>query len=128
MTEEYLIGELANRADVSSRTVRYYETMGLLEPYRHEEGKFRYYTDAELARLQKILRMKSSGFSLEEIRQLIDLIDGNPVEARQGKRQLLKVMEGHLQDVESKLEALTLLSSDIKSAIQQLQKYIDEQN
>jgi MerR family transcriptional regulator, thiopeptide resistance regulator len=63
----YFIGEFAARAAVTTRTLRYYDRIGLLSPAQVSEGGQRLYTDAELVKLQQILALKLLGFSLAEI-------------------------------------------------------------
>lgn len=69
------IGQLAERVGLSLRTVRYYEETGLLEPARRTDGGFRLYTDEHVARLELIKRMKPLGFTLEQMRELLDARD-----------------------------------------------------
>lgn len=69
----YQIGEVAERVELSLRTVRYYEEVGLIEPSDRTPGGFRLYTDDDVARLELIKRMKPLGFSLEEMRDLLEL-------------------------------------------------------
>lgn len=65
------IGEVAQRAGVSTRTLRYYQELGLLEP-GHSPGGIRRYTDADIARLQRIIELRSvMGFDLERIREIL---------------------------------------------------------
>jgi DNA-binding transcriptional MerR regulator len=66
------IGEVAERAKLSLRTVRYYEEMGLVSPEARTEGGFRLYSDAQVDRLLLIKRMKPLGFSVQEMRELLD--------------------------------------------------------
>lgn len=66
------IGEVAERAALSLRTVRYYEETGLLEPARRSDGGFRLYTDAHVDRLALIKRMKPLGFTVQQMRELLD--------------------------------------------------------
>ena len=66
------IGEVADRVGLSLRTVRYYEEMGLIEPEMRTEGGFRLYTDAHVDRLGLIKRMKPLGFTVQEMRELLD--------------------------------------------------------
>lgn len=66
----YLSGEFAKKANVSVRTIHYYEKMGLIHPEKIGENGYRYYGEEEFARLQRILTFKLLGFSLEEIREL----------------------------------------------------------
>lgn len=66
-TGVYTTGEFAKKANVSLRTIRYYDTQGILKPTSMSEAGYRLYTDEDFARLQKILTLKYLGFSLEEI-------------------------------------------------------------
>lgn len=69
------IGELAERTGLSLRTIRHYGDIGLLPATSRTEGGFRVYTDADLARLQRINYLKPLGFSLEEISEVVGLLD-----------------------------------------------------
>src|SRR5687768_10727535 len=71
----FQIGEAAERAELSLRTVRYYEEMGLVAPEARTRGGFRLYTDEHVHRLQLIRRMKPLGFTLQEMRELLDARD-----------------------------------------------------
>ena len=71
----FQIGEAAERAELSLRSVRYYEEMGLVAPEARTAGGFRLYTDEHVHRLQFIRRMKPLGFTLLEMRQLLDARD-----------------------------------------------------
>ncbi len=66
------IGEVADRAGLSLRTVRYYEETGLLEPAKRTDGGFRLYTGQHVDRLALIKRMKPLGFSVQQMRELLD--------------------------------------------------------
>ena len=66
----YTSGEFAKKANVSIRTVRYYDKQGLLKPAGMSSGGYRLYTDSDFAKLQKILSLKYLGFSLDEIRSI----------------------------------------------------------
>lgn len=63
----YKTGEFAKKANVSIRTIRYYDKQGLLKPSKMNESGYRLYTDDDFIKLQKILSLKYLGFSLEEI-------------------------------------------------------------
>ncbi|MCH8565214.1 MerR family transcriptional regulator [Nesterenkonia sp. LB17] len=69
------IGELAERTGLSLRTIRHYGDIGLLPATSRTEGGFRVYTEADLARLQRINYLKPLGFSLEEISEVVGLLD-----------------------------------------------------
>ena len=74
------IGEVVSRTGLSHRTLRYYEEMGLLTPSSRTDGGFRLYGEADIERLLLITPMKPLGFSIEEMRQLVDALDvlGDP--------------------------------------------------
>ncbi|HYH29228.1 MAG TPA: MerR family transcriptional regulator, partial [Pseudonocardia sp.] len=69
------IGEVAERIGLSLRTIRYYEEVGLAVPSARSEGGFRLYAEDDVERLRVIMQMKPLGFSLEEMRELLDLLD-----------------------------------------------------
>lgn len=70
------IGELAERAEMSLRTIRHYDEVGLLVPSGRTTGGFRVYTEQDLERLLVIRRMKPLGFTLEEMAELLRVVDG----------------------------------------------------
>jgi DNA-binding transcriptional MerR regulator len=72
-SETYQIGEVADRVGLSLRTVRYYEEVGLVTPSDRTPGGFRLYTDDDIARLELAKHLKPLGFSLDEMRDLLDL-------------------------------------------------------
>ncbi|WP_425586489.1 MerR family transcriptional regulator [Streptomyces ziwulingensis] len=69
------IGEVAARTELSLRTIRHYEEAGLVLPSARSQGGFRLYTDRDVDRLMVIRRMKPLGFTLEEMRDLLDATD-----------------------------------------------------
>ncbi len=66
----YTTGEFAKKANVSIRTIQYYDKQNLLKPAQTSDAGYRLYTDSDFARLQKILSLKYLGFSLDEIRSI----------------------------------------------------------
>jgi MerR family transcriptional regulator, copper efflux regulator len=69
------IGKFADRSGVSIHTLRHYDDVGLLRPSGRSEGGFRLYTEEDLERFLVIRRMKPLGFSLEEMRQVLEVVD-----------------------------------------------------
>ena len=69
------IGELADRSQMSLRTIRHYDEVGLLKPSGRTEGGFRLYTERDFTRLLLIRRMKPLGFTLEAMAELLRVID-----------------------------------------------------
>lgn len=117
------IGELAQKAHVTPRTIRYYENLGLLKPSEREGTGFRYYTDAEFARLQKIDCLKALGLTLEEIASVIDLYFDDPTELK-AKQKVLAILQAHLQETDDKMTALAQFRSELTVNITKIQQCI----
>ncbi|UMZ74458.1 MerR family transcriptional regulator [Natranaerofaba carboxydovora] len=108
----FTISDLADEFDISTRTIRYYEEVGLIQPLERQVGKQRLYDRKARARLKLILRGKKFGFSLNEIKEMIELYEVDPTE----KEQLKKTIEygdQKLEEIEEKIEELTLLKEEI---------------
>src|ERR1700753_2012667 len=110
------IGELTARGDVTPRTVRYYESIGLIPPGRREGNGQHYYSEQTVVRLRKIDQLKKLGLSLDEIRDVIDLyfIDTSGVRPKQ---KVLAILRQHLAETDEKLEALEHFRADLKANI-----------
>ena len=115
MTEELMtIREMCEAYDVTPRTLRFYEAKELLFPIR--EGQKRLFTKRDRARLKLILRGKRFGFSLEDIRQLLDLYHA-------GDQQLTQLTRTHeiacerLADMESRRDELTEAIEDLREQL-----------
>jgi DNA-binding transcriptional MerR regulator len=95
----YTIGELAAELGVTTRTIRFYESKGLISPARR--GVARSYARRDRARLKLILRGKNLGFSLEEIAQYLKLYDADPAQIAQTQMLLTRV-EQTIEDLQVK--------------------------
>lgn len=73
--EHMQIGEVAARTELPLRTIRHYEETGLVVPSARSQGGFRLYTETDVARLMVIRRMKPLGFTLEQMRDLLEATD-----------------------------------------------------
>lgn len=69
------IGEVTERTSLSFRTLRHYDEVGLVAPSARTEGGFRLYTEKDVQRLLIIRRMKPLGYTLDEMRELLDVVD-----------------------------------------------------
>ena len=111
----FLIGALSERTGCNIETIRYYEKIGLLPAPPRSPGRRRLYTDTHRKRLTFIRRCRQLGFSLDEIRELLDLVDGGSYtcdevreltlnHADEVKRKItdLRRMEKVLRDITSK--------------------------
>lgn len=84
MTEHVQIGEVAARTGLSLRTIRYYEEVGLVAPSARSAGGFRLYAEADVDRLELVKRMKPLDFSLEDMRELLEVVDALDATPRPG--------------------------------------------
>ncbi|MBP1325058.1 DNA-binding transcriptional MerR regulator [Leucobacter exalbidus] len=73
--ETMRIGEVTERTSLSLRTLRHWEDAGLVSPSARTEGNFRLYTETDVERLLIIRRMKPLGYTLDEMRELLDVVD-----------------------------------------------------
>lgn len=108
------IREMCDAYDVTPRTLRFYEAKELLFPIR--EGQKRLFTKRDRARLKLILRGKRFGFSLEEIRQLLDLYDMGDQQATQIQRTY-EVAQQRLQDMIEQRDELNEAIDDLKEQL-----------
>ncbi|TVR96682.1 MAG: MerR family DNA-binding transcriptional regulator [Rhodospirillales bacterium] len=110
MARTYGIAELAEEFGVTTRTIRFYEDQGLIAPDR--EGHRRVYRPRDRVRLKLIMRGKRLGFSLDEIREMIDIYDVDRSEVSQLRLVLDKIVE--------RRDALLLQQSDIAAMLREL--------
>jgi len=112
VTEHYLtIRQMCEAYDVTPRTLRFYEAKELISPVRH--GTRRLYTRRERARLKLILRGKRFGFSLEDIRQLLDLYDTSGQNLAQIQRAY-ELAQERLGDMIRQRDELTVAIDDLR--------------
>ena len=101
----YTSGEFARKANVTIRTIRFYDKQGILKPSRVSEAGYRLYTDEDFGRLQKILSLKYLGFSLEEIMALTIHDDrGDMAHSLKLQKELIRKRIRHLEMMEQTLE------------------------
>lgn len=98
-------GELARATGANAETVRFYEKIGLLPAPPRSPGGHRIYDREHVRRLTFILRGRGLGFSIEEVRGLLDLVDTGAVTCEQVRAMTLR----HLADVRQKIADLTRL-------------------
>ena len=109
------IRQMCDAYEVTPRTLRFYESKELLFPIR--EGQKRLFTRRDRARLKLILRGKRFGFSLEEIRQLLDLYDTGDRQYTQMRKTLTLAAE--------RLEAMETQREELDQAIADLREQMD---
>jgi MerR family transcriptional regulator, copper efflux regulator len=127
MNDRKRIGDLTERAEVTPRTVRYYESIGLLPPGEREGHGQHSYTEETLARLRKIDQLKKLGLSLEEIRDVIDLYFNDPTTSGiQPKQKVLAILRQHRASVDQKIGALQQFRTDVQANIERFERWLEE--
>ena len=114
--EQFTISDLTAEFGVTARALRFYEEEGLIAPTR--AGLSRIYSRRDRARLAWIVRAKNVGFSLGEIKELIDLYDLNDGRVTQKQRTIERCRD--------KVAKLTKQRDDIDASINELQAFIDQ--
>jgi DNA-binding transcriptional MerR regulator len=111
-TKYYQIGELANTLQLSPRTIRYYEEIGLLNSVKRIEGGKRIYTDKDFQRLKFITRLKHLGLTLSEMVELEDIYQIHRTNKKVLPR-LLELLDSHAVKIDERINSLNRLKADI---------------
>jgi MerR family transcriptional regulator, copper efflux regulator len=106
------IGDAARRSGVSAKTIRYYESIGLIRPASRHGNNYRAYRDQDVEFLRFIQRARGLGFSLKEVDALIALYRNRRRTSREVKRLAL----GHIEELNRKIAELVA----IRNALQEL--------
>lgn len=122
MTEQPLsFKDMCAKFDVTPRTLRYYEYIELLSPQK--QGRARFYGPREVARMTLILRGRHYGFSLEEIRQWLELYQKKGTEAQM--RTMLQFAERQLDELNRKKAQVQASIDDLAALRDQLLRDLD---
>jgi DNA-binding transcriptional MerR regulator len=114
----YRIGELARRAGVTTRTVRYYEGLGLLKTQDRTGGGQRFYSDKDLVYITRIIQLKKYGLQLDEIGKIIRMGD----EDSSGQKRRLELLKQYRALISTNLRRL----KDIETLIRELQWHVEQ--
>lgn len=123
MVASFRIGQLSERAGVTARTVRYYESIGLVPPGAREGGGQRSYTDETVARLKKIEQLKALGLSLDEVASVIELYFTDPT-GKRAKIAVLAILRGHLVEARRRIGALEGFCTDLQAHIDRFEQWL----
>jgi DNA-binding transcriptional MerR regulator len=117
--QTYSISDLAREFSITPRTIRFYESRGLLSPERL--GSVRQYSKRDRARLLLILRGRNLGFSVEDVGEYLALYDADPDQLQQTRLLLTKVnaaiagLEGKRLDIDRAIDDLTAIRNRCES-------------
>lgn len=107
------IGQIAEQSGIPIRTIRYYETLGLLKSSGRSEGGFRQFSPQVLTRLAFIKRAQSLGLSLEEIGEILKVYDQGELPCGEIKEKL----EHKLLEIERQIKQLLTLQTELKGLL-----------
>lgn len=122
-TDTYSISDLAREFDVTTRTIRFYEDEGLISPRR--DGSRRIFSPRDRTRLKLILRGKRIGFSLAEIREIVDMYDAHPGESGQ-LRHLIDRIETQRTELEARRAVIEGTLADLANVEQEAKRRLHE--
>jgi DNA-binding transcriptional MerR regulator len=107
------ISDLAESLGITSRTIRLYEKIGLVEPPKRTEGGVRYYEKADLTRFKFVLRLKTLGLTLDEMKELAELYNREDRIPDKIMPRLTELLDTHLNSIKDKIATLQRLEKDI---------------
>ncbi len=115
MSTTYSIGDLAREFDLTTRAIRFYEDLGLLEPQRTGPGgRSRVYSGRDRTRLKLTLRAKRLGLSLTEAKEIIQMYD-SPRDTGAQLQKFLDVLAAHRLQLESQMTDLQANLDELKT-------------
>jgi len=114
-TKSYKIGELATLTGATTRTLRYYEELGLLEPIRNTSGQ-RLYSEDALTRLNFIGELKSGGFSLLEIKAFFESWQDNATGA-EASEATMNLVQNKLAEIAELQKKLAKLNDELRGMV-----------
>jgi len=114
MSTTYSISDLAQEFDLTTRAMRFYEDMGLLQPTRSGPGgRNRVYSNRDRTRLKLTLRAKRLGLSLTEAKDIIDMYD-SPRDTAAQLEKFLTVLAHHQQQLQAQMDDLQANMDELK--------------
>ena len=119
----FSISERAREFDITTRSIRFYEDQGLLNPAR--EGQTRIYSKQDRVRLKLTLRGKRLGFSLAEIRELFDLYDADK-SSRTQLQTMLGLVEEKRETLQQQMEDIRMVLLELDAAEQRCQQALSQ--
>lgn len=111
--EHMQISDLAETLNITARTIRLYEKMGLVELPKRTDGGVRYYEKNDVKRFKFVLKLKELGLSLEEMKELADIYNREDRIPDKIMPRLLELLDSHLSNIRQKVATLKSLETDI---------------
>ncbi len=120
------ISELAQEFGITPRTIRYYEEVGLLSPHRETPTSQRLYDERDRARLKLILRGKRFGYSLAELKDILELYEVDPTQ----RQQIMRTLEyglRHIREIDERIEELREIRGEMLEFAASFLRILEEQ-
>lgn len=120
--DQQQIGELARSLGVTTRTLRLYEQLGLIDPPQRTEGGIRFYTKEDIRRIKFVLKVKELGLSLKQMQELAEIYRQTKMPDRIMPR-LIEILDGHTAAIHRKIRKLSSLARDISEYRRRIAEY-----
>jgi Cu(I)-responsive transcriptional regulator len=114
MEQQFTIGEVAGATGTRAETIRYYEKIGLLDAPPRSEGNYRKYGPENVRRLGFVRRARELGFSVEQVRALLELADHRDHDCC----RVDELAQDHLANIDRKIADLTALRRELGSLLE----------
>jgi MerR family transcriptional regulator, repressor of the yfmOP operon len=122
-SDEFMqISDLAKALHLTTRTIRLYEQMGLVEPPKRTEGGIRVYEKADIKRFKFVLKLKALGLSLQEMKELADIYSQEQLPEKIMPR-LIQLLDSHLDNIRKRVAQLQSLEKDIAEYKKKILEY-----
>jgi len=119
------IGMLARQLGITTRTIRYYEEVGLMGPSDRKRGGARSYNRDEVLRLKFILKLKELGIGLKEMLSLAETFDTHNQDFDTITPQVIEILDLHIGKIDDKISRLASLRSDIANYRSRIQALLE---
>jgi DNA-binding transcriptional MerR regulator len=109
------IGELARAGEASTKTIRYYEQVGLLPPAQRAENGYRFYGTEDVRRLRFLRNARSLDYSLDDLKEVLALRDRDEAPCR----YVMRLLEEKSAEIEERIHRLRELQQDLQQLVEQ---------
>ncbi|MCL4301006.1 MAG: heavy metal-responsive transcriptional regulator [Anaerolineae bacterium] len=121
-TDDLRIGNLAQASGVSTKTIRFYEEIGLLPPAQRAENGYRLYGGEDVRRLRFIRNARSLGFTLDDLKEVLALRDQGEAPCR----YVAHLLEAKAAEIEERIRQLQELQQDLQQLVSQADNLPDD--
>lgn len=122
-SDEFMqISDLAKALHITTRTIRLYEQLGLVNPPKRTDGGIRVYEKADITRFKFVLKLKALGLTLQEMKELADIYSQEQLPEKIMPR-LLQLLDSHLDNIRKRIAQLQSLEKDIADYKQRILDY-----